>query len=67
MRLGNILQAHGNNSVHGIHLLIARVFCSTGPRNGQNQMGKMAALLVKSGTPVAASFRNTEHQNNKNS
>jgi hypothetical protein len=50
MRLGNILQAHGNNSVHGIHLPIARVCFSTGPRNGRNQMGKVAALLVKSGT-----------------
>jgi hypothetical protein len=27
-RLGNILQAHGNNSVHGIHLPIARMCCS---------------------------------------
>ena len=37
MRLENILQAHGNNSVHGIHDHSssdrACVCCSTGPRN----------------------------------
>ena len=62
MRFGNILQAHGNNSVHGIHLPIACVFCSIGPRNGRNQMGKMAALLVKSGTPEQHHSGTPEHQ-----
>jgi hypothetical protein len=66
MRLGNILQ-YFTIQFHGIHLPIARVCFSTGPRNGRNQMGKVAALLVKSGTPkhrssIIPEYGTPEHQ-----
>jgi hypothetical protein len=40
MQLRNILRAHGNNSVHGIHLPIARMCCYTGPQNDKIKWAK---------------------------
>ena len=61
MRLENILQAHGNNLVHGIHDHSSSDRVCVVPQ-GLETMGKVAVMLVKLGTPEQHHSGIPEHQ-----
>ena len=69
--LRNILRAHGNNSVHGIHLPIARTVCVVQQglemTKSNEQSGRAISKTRNTGTRItgSASFRKTEHQNTR--